>query len=112
MNNELDATSEPLSRRSFLQASAATSAAATSSALARAEALPVAARGRRPNILFIMTDQQRYDAVGANGNDIIQTPNLDRLAAKAANFSHAFVQAPVCVPARASFFTGRCARSS
>lgn len=61
----------------------------------------------RPNILFFMTDQQRWDCVGANGNRIIQTPNLDRLAMRAANFSHAFCQAPVCVPSRTSFFTGR-----
>ena len=62
---------------------------------------------RRPNILWIMCDQLRYDCVGANGNPIIKTPNLDRLAEQSANFSHAFVQAPVCVPSRASFFTGR-----
>ena len=61
----------------------------------------------RPNILFIMTDQHRWDCLGANGNKIIKTPNLDRFAARSANFTHAFVQAPVCVPSRASFFTGR-----
>ena len=62
---------------------------------------------RRPNILWIMADQLRYDCVGANGNRIIKTPHLDRLAEESANFSSAFVQAPVCVPSRASFFTGR-----
>lgn len=62
---------------------------------------------RRPNILWIMCDQLRYDCLGANGNAIIKTPNLDRLAKESANFSQAFVQAPVCVPSRASFFTGR-----
>ncbi len=61
----------------------------------------------KPNILFIMTDQQRWDCIGANGNSLIKTPNLDRLAAESANFTHFFVQAPVCVPSRASFFTGR-----
>ncbi len=69
-----------------------------------AEAQPPA---KPPNILFIMTDQHRWDCVGANGNQLIKTPNLDRLAAGGANFTHAFVQAPVCVPSRASFFTGR-----
>ncbi|MBX3438222.1 MAG: sulfatase-like hydrolase/transferase [Planctomycetaceae bacterium] len=54
-----------------------------------------------------MTDQHRWDALGANGNRIIQTPHLDRLAAEGANFTHCFVQAPVCVPSRVSFFTGR-----
>lgn len=62
---------------------------------------------KRPNILFIMTDQHRWDCIGANGNQLIKTPNLDRLAADGANFTNFFVQAPVCVPSRASFFTGR-----
>ena len=61
----------------------------------------------RPNILFLMTDQHRWDCIGANGNDLIKTPNLDRLASEGANFTHCFVQAPVCVPSRVSFFTGR-----
>lgn len=69
------------------------------------------ARARKPNILFIMTDQQRWDCVGANGNAIIRTPNMDRLAARGANFTHAFVASPVCVPSRISFFTGRYAHS-
>ena len=38
----------------------------------------------KPNILFIMTDQQRFDTIGAYGNDRIRTPNLDRLAAQSA----------------------------
>ena len=58
-----------------------------------------------------MTDQQRWDCVGANGNTIIKTPNMDRLAARGANFTHAFVASPVCVPSRISFFTGRYAHS-
>src|SRR4051812_16058361 len=66
---------------------------------------------RRPNILFIMTDQQRWDCIAANGNSLIQTPSMDRLAARGANFTHAFVSAPVCVPSRISFFTGRYAHS-
>jgi choline-sulfatase len=66
---------------------------------------------RRPNIVFIMTDQHRWDCVGANGNRLIKTPNLDRLAARGANFTHAFVSSPVCVPSRISFFTGRYAHS-
>jgi len=62
---------------------------------------------RRPNVLWIMTDQQRFDCLGANGNRIIRTPILDKLAARSANFQQAFVQSPVCVPSRASYFTGR-----
>lgn len=69
------------------------------------------ARPTRPHILFIMTDQHRWDALGANGNVVLRTPQLDRLAAGGANFTHAFVQAPVCVPSRVSFFTGRYAHA-
>ena len=61
----------------------------------------------RPNIVFIMTDQHRWDCIGANGNQLIKTPNLDRLASQGANLTHFFVQSPVCVPSRGSFFTGR-----
>ncbi len=60
-----------------------------------------------PNILFIMTDQQRFDCVGANGNPLISTPHMDRLASQSANMLSSFVQAPVCVPSRQTFFSGR-----
>jgi arylsulfatase len=66
-----------------------------------------AAAETRPNVLIILADQFRWDCLGANGNRIIRTPNLDRLAAGAANFERAFVQSPVCVPARVSLLTGR-----
>ncbi|MBL8178988.1 MAG: sulfatase-like hydrolase/transferase [Bryobacterales bacterium] len=62
---------------------------------------------RKPNVLWIMVDQLRFDCLGANGNRLIRTPNLDRLAARSANFQNGFVQSPVCVPSRASYFTGR-----
>lgn len=61
---------------------------------------------RRPNILILYTDQQRWDALGASGNAEIRTPNLDRLAASGTRFSHHFVQNPVCMPSRASFLSG------
>ncbi len=84
---------------------------AASALAASARGADAQAKGGRPNILWIMTDQQRYDCVGANGNKLIQTPNLDRLAGESANFSHAFVQSPVCTPSRACFFTGRYAHA-
>jgi arylsulfatase A-like enzyme len=62
---------------------------------------------RRPNILILYTDQQRWDALGVNGNPDIQTPNLDRLATEGVNFDHCFVQNPVCMPSRVSFLTGQ-----
>lgn len=63
--------------------------------------------GKRPNLLFLMTDQQRFDALGANGNPIVQTPCLDSLAQSGANLQNYFVNSPVCVPSRCTLFTGR-----
>ena len=62
---------------------------------------------KRPNVLLVQTDQQRWDAVGANGNRDIKTPVLDQLAAEGVNFDHCFVQSPVCMPSRVSLLTGR-----
>lgn len=62
---------------------------------------------KRPNILILYTDQQRWDGVGANGNADIITPHLDRLAGESCNFDHHFVQNPVCMPSRISFLTGQ-----
>ena len=62
---------------------------------------------KRPNILIITTDQQRFDALGCNGNPDIQTPNLDKLAAQGVNFERYYVQNPVCMPSRVSFLTGQ-----
>lgn len=62
---------------------------------------------RRPNILILITDQQRWDAVGVNGNPDIKTPHLDGMAAQGVNFDRFFVQNPVCMPSRVSFLTGQ-----
>lgn len=62
---------------------------------------------KRPNILILYTDQQRWDALGAADNDEIHTPNLDKLAARGLWFSHHFVQNPVCMPSRISMLSGR-----
>jgi arylsulfatase len=60
-----------------------------------------------PNVLLLCTDQQRYDALGAQGNEHIATPNLDRLAAQGVRFDNCYVQNPVCAPSRASLMTSR-----
>jgi len=57
------------------------------------------------NILFITTDQQRYDALGCNGS-IINTPVVDKLASEGVNFSRAYCNNAVCAPARTTMFTG------
>ena len=59
-----------------------------------------------PNIIFIVTDDQRWDMLGCAGNNIIQTPNIDNLANQGVRFTHAFVTTPICAASRASFFTG------
>jgi arylsulfatase A-like enzyme len=62
---------------------------------------------KRPNIIFILTDDQRWDALGAMGNSIIKTPNLDKLASKGALFQNAYVTTSVCAVSRASILTGQ-----
>ncbi|MCP4312092.1 MAG: sulfatase-like hydrolase/transferase [Bacteroidetes bacterium] len=62
--------------------------------------------GTKKNLLFIITDQQRYDALGYAGNSVINTPNLDRLAEQGAFFRNAYTPCAVCGPARSSILTG------
>ena len=59
-----------------------------------------------PNVLFIMTDDQRQDAMSAYGNAILKTPNMDRIGAGGTRFTEAFVTNSLCAPSRASFLTG------
>ncbi len=61
----------------------------------------------QPNILMIMTDQQRFDSLGCYGTECIRTPNLDRLATEGLLFENCYVNNPVCTPSRASLFTGK-----
>ncbi|MBN1346275.1 MAG: sulfatase-like hydrolase/transferase [Phycisphaerae bacterium] len=63
-------------------------------------------RNNRPNVLFIMTDQHRLDAMGACGNPVVKTPNLDRLASEGMRFERYYVAAFPCSPSRASIMTG------
>ena len=60
---------------------------------------------KRPNILVIMTDQHSRHFLGSYGNDLVRTPNLDRLAGEGMRFTDAYTPAPLCVPGRMSFLT-------
>ena len=60
----------------------------------------------RPNILFVLTDQQRQDSMACYGNDWITTPNLNSIAERSFVFENAYVTQPVCTPSRASIMTG------
>jgi len=62
---------------------------------------------RRPNILYLFTDQQCADAMSCAGNPDVQTPAMDRLAADGVRFDRTYCTFPLCTPSRASMFTGR-----
>jgi len=64
------------------------------------------------NVLWICTDQQRFDTLGCYGNTFVHTPNLDKLAEQGVLFENAYCQNPTCSPSRASFLTGRYPRTT
>jgi len=59
------------------------------------------------NVLFIMADEHQQKASGCYGHSFVKTPNIDKLAASGTRFTNAYTNSPICVPARASFATGR-----
>ncbi len=62
---------------------------------------------RRPNILFIMSDQHRFDCIGRHGHPVVETPHLDGLAGGGVDFTNAYCPIPMCVPARNSLLCGQ-----
>jgi arylsulfatase A-like enzyme len=66
----------------------------------------VFAAAQRPNILFVLVDDQRNTSLGCAGHPQIKTPVIDRLAAGGVRFENAFVQTPICMASRANLFTG------
>ena len=91
-----------VTRRRLLQAAAGGAVLAATAARSPAAGMPA----RRPNILFLMTDQHRADCLGAAGNGIIRTPHFDRIAREGAIFRCAYSSIPSCTPARAGLLTG------
>ena len=87
------------SRRRFLKAGGAVAAGML--------APWAAAQAKRPNLLFIMTDQHPFGAIGAYGTAGVKTPNIDRIAAEGVRFDRFYIAAFPCSPSRASFLTGR-----
>ena len=87
-----------MTRRTFLGATG-------SAVYGRTEALGQAG-SRPPNIVFLMTDNHRWNLLGCAGNDIIQTPNIDRLAERGVQFSNTFCTTSICAATRASILTG------
>jgi arylsulfatase A-like enzyme len=94
-----------MTRQEFLLAAGAAALAAP--AVGAAAAARQAERaGRRTNVLLILTDDQGYGDIHSHGNDVLDTPHMDALAASGARFDRFFVS-PVCAPTRASLLTGR-----
>jgi len=88
-----------MNRRNYLAASALAVAGLAGASGKRMQA--------RPNILWIMTDQQVADGMGCTGNPDLETPAMDSLAANGIRFERAYCTNPICVPSRASMMTGR-----
>src|SRR5687768_4881478 len=64
------------------------------------------AQNRKPNFVFLISDDHSYPDLGCNGNAAVTTPNLDRMAAQGMRFEHCYVSSPQCSPNRSSIFTG------
>ena len=78
----------------------------TAIALSACRTRSAAATAEKPNILLLMADQFRADCMGCDGNTVIKTPNLDRIAADGVRFSSAYSSTPTCTPARAALLSG------
>ncbi|HAV14691.1 MAG TPA: mucin-desulfating sulfatase (N-acetylglucosamine-6-sulfatase) [Opitutae bacterium] len=70
------------------------------------------AKVSQPNVIFILSDDQRFDSMGITGNTITETPHLDRLAQEGVFFSKAYVTSPICGPSRANIFTSQWERKN
>jgi arylsulfatase A-like enzyme len=66
-----------------------------------------AATGTRPNIVFILTDDQRWDSLSLTGNTVVKTPNIDRLAAEGSYFPNGTITSAICTPSRVCYFLGQ-----
>lgn len=66
---------------------------------------------KKPNILFLMSDEHRFDVCGFMGNDIVKTPNLDKLAKDAVIFDNAYAHNPICIPGRQCMLAGQMSTS-
>ncbi|MBN1882596.1 MAG: sulfatase [Deltaproteobacteria bacterium] len=95
-----------ITRRDALKLMGGAAALAGASGLGFSENL-FAQGSKKPNVIFILTDDHRWDVMGAMGHPFIQTPNMDRLANEGVLFENAFVTTSLCSPSRASFLTGQ-----
>lgn len=96
-------TNHKLTRRQFL----ARAGAAGVGLMAMGAMPSLAAEDKRPNIVFILSDDHRWNVMGHMGHPFIKTPNMDRLAREGARLVNAFATTALCSPSRASFLTGK-----
>ncbi len=87
----------PITRRELIPHAAAATAAFTTAC---------SPRRKRPNVLFLLTDDQRWDALSCAGHPFLRTPHIDRLAQEGARFANAFCTTSLCSPSRASYLSG------
>jgi hypothetical protein len=100
---KLGRSEEPTRKYSRREALKVVGASLTSCALGLGSPRRTFSRENRPNIIFILSDDHRWDALGHKGHPFIKTPHLDRLAKEGVSFNNAFVTTPLCSPSRASF---------
>ncbi len=101
-----DSAADAVTRRGFLRRSSAGSVLTSLTAEAAAVRDGTSADHQRPNVILIISDQFRWDCLGANGLTPLKlTPNLDAMAAEGVNFANALTNQPVCAPSRACLFT-------
>lgn len=72
----------------------------------------LAVSSKQPNVIFILSDDQRFDSLSLTGNTVTETPHLDRLAEEGVFFSKAYVTSPICGPSRANIFTSQWERKN
>ena len=104
-DNESSFFKKPMTRRQALKVMGAASAAGLMGA-GMPGVLKAQTGGKQPNIIFILSDDHRWDHLSIVGHPFVETPNLDRLAAEGILFENAFVTTSLCSPSRASFITG------
>jgi len=98
-----------MNRRKFVETTVAGAIGAAAARMLPAGAASATGSSKRPNILVVLSDQQRWDTVECYGAPLVPglTPNLDQMARSGARFQHAFTPQPLCAPARACLQTGR-----
>ncbi len=97
----------PISRRESLKVLGTAAALAGIPGLGLASELTGGTRTKKPNIIFLLTDDHRWDCMSVKGHPFLKTPNMDRIANEGVLFNNAFVTTSLCSPSRASFLTGQ-----